>query len=221
MLCSEAFVDLHLISAGESVRLVRHPDNRHDFGEHLVGHARFTRGRGVRRDAIAALVSGADGHIEQFFDERIERARAHHFFHALPGTAQRDRIVGEGFPEVIDPVRLAGGHDVVIDGAYFRGSGFVFNKSESCHRSPDHLNSFVQPECFIGSQHGNAFDNRLRNDLAIEGVGMVQRQIKQLRGVVRRPGKDTRIQIFDGRKNVSPREIQLAQRGLDGDLRKG
>ena len=42
-------------------------------------------------------------------------------------------IVRQRFPEIVDPVRLAGGHDVVIDGPHFRAGVGVFDESESCH----------------------------------------------------------------------------------------
>src|SRR5207237_10013716 len=38
-----------------------------------------------------------------------------------------------GLPEIIDPVGLAGGHYVVVDGAHFGGSVFVFDESQGSH----------------------------------------------------------------------------------------
>jgi hypothetical protein len=39
----------------------------------------------------------------------------------------------QSFPEVIDPVRLARGHDVVIDGADLRTGVLVFDETERGH----------------------------------------------------------------------------------------
>jgi len=45
----------------------------------------------------------------------------------LARTLEHDRIVRDGLPEVVDPVGLAGGHDVVVDGADFWAGVLVFD----------------------------------------------------------------------------------------------
>ena len=41
--------------------------------------------------------------------------------------------MGEGLPEIIDPVGFARGHDVVVDGADFGGGVGVFDEAEEGH----------------------------------------------------------------------------------------
>src|SRR5205809_5738039 len=55
----------------------------------------------------------------------------------FPSAAQRRRIVRQRLPEVVDPIGLAGGHDVVIDGAHFGGGVGVFNQSKGSHADQD------------------------------------------------------------------------------------
>ena len=82
---------------------------------------------------MRALVGGADGEVEHLPGEGIEGSGSHDLFDAFPSAAQSGEIEGQGFPEIVDPVGVASGHDVVIDGAHFgRGIG-VFEESEGGH----------------------------------------------------------------------------------------
>ena len=87
----------------------------------------------MRGNAIVAVVGNADRHIDEFLRERIKGARSHDLLDAFPSAFKTGRIVGDSFPEIVDPIRLARGHDVVIDGANFRACFFVFDKSKGRH----------------------------------------------------------------------------------------
>ncbi len=56
----EALVDLNLETAGQGVGLIGHAHYRQDLAHHLLGGAFSQRARGVRRQAITALIGGAD-----------------------------------------------------------------------------------------------------------------------------------------------------------------
>src|SRR5262249_41005931 len=74
--------------------------------------------RGVRRDAVVAAVGGADGEIDHLLRQRIQGARRHHRLERFPRAPERGRMTRERFPEVVDAVDLARGHDVVVHRAY-------------------------------------------------------------------------------------------------------
>ncbi len=78
-------------------------------------------------DAVAALIGGADGDVNQVFCERVERAWAHDVLEAFPGAAQRGGISRESFPEVVDGIDFARRHDVVEDGAHLQGGVSVLD----------------------------------------------------------------------------------------------
>ncbi len=125
-----SLVDLHLVAGDETVGFIGHADNRLQLLEHGVRHALAARRHRVRCDAIAAAVGDAYGHVEQFLGERIERPRRHDLLDAFPCAFQRRRIVRDGLPEIVYPVGLAKGHDVVVNGANLRARVLIFNQSE-------------------------------------------------------------------------------------------
>jgi hypothetical protein len=129
----ELLVDFNLIAGDELVRFVGHANDGLQLLEHSLGHAFFESGSGVRGDAIMAVVGDADGHVDEFLGKGIERAGAHNLLDAFPGALQGGGIVSDGFPEIVDPIRLAGGHDVVIDGANFGARVRIFNEAECRH----------------------------------------------------------------------------------------
>src|SRR6266850_5098357 len=87
----------------------------------------------MRGDAVWALIAGADGEVDHLLSDGIQCAWRHHFLHALPGPPQRRRIVRERLPEVIDPIRIASPHDVVIDSADFESRVPILNQTECRH----------------------------------------------------------------------------------------
>jgi hypothetical protein len=129
----ELLVDFHLIAGDELIGFVRHADDRLQLLEHSVGHAFFEGGGGVRSDAVVAIVGDADGDVEQLLGEGIERSGPHDLLDAFPGALQCGGVVRDGFPEIVDPIGLARGHDVVIDGAYLRARVCIFNESKCGH----------------------------------------------------------------------------------------
>ena len=129
----ELFVDFDLISGDKLVGFVGHPDDCLELVKHGVGHTFLACRRSVRSDAILALVGDTDGNVKHLLGERIERPGRHDLFDALPGALQSGGIVSDGLPEIVDPIRLASGHDVVINAADFRARVLIFDQSEGCH----------------------------------------------------------------------------------------
>ncbi len=98
----------------------------------------------MRGDAVVAVVGDADGNVNQFLGERIERAGPHDLFQALPRALEQRGIVGDGLPEIINPIDFASGHDVVVNGAHFRCCVFVFDQSECGHEGlPKYLRAHL------------------------------------------------------------------------------
>src|SRR6266850_1589563 len=129
----EALVDFDLIAGDQLVGFVGHANDGLEFLEHGVGHALAEGGRGVRCDAVVAVVGDADGDVTEFFGKRIERAGRHDSFDAFPSALEERGVVGDGFPEIVDPVGFTGGHDVVVDGADFGACVLVFDEAEGGH----------------------------------------------------------------------------------------
>src|SRR6266480_2607023 len=131
----EALVDFYLIAGDEFVGFVGHADDGLELLEHGSGHSFAEGGSGVRGDTVGAVVSDADGDVNQFLSQRIEGARPHDLLEAFPGALEQRRIVRDGLPEVVNPIDLACGHDVVVDGAHFRRRVLVFDRCEGGHES--------------------------------------------------------------------------------------
>ena len=130
----EALVDGDLIAGDEFVGFVGHANDGVKFLEHRGRHA-FGEGRGgVRGDAILAIVRDADGEVQEFLGEGVESARSHDGFEVLPGAFEESGIVGDGFPEIVDVIGFACGHDVVVDGLDLRAGIRVFDETESRHK---------------------------------------------------------------------------------------
>ena len=138
---AELLVDFYLVAGDELVRLVGHPDDGLQLLEHGVGHAFFESGGRVRGDAVVAVVGDAYGDVDELLGEWIERAGTHDLFDAFPGALQSGGVVGDGLPEIVDPIRLAGGHDVVIDGANFGAGVCVFDEAKGGHEVLQNLNN--------------------------------------------------------------------------------
>ena len=103
----ETLVDFDLIAGNELVGFIGHADDGLQFLEHGVGHSFAEGGSGVRSDAVVAVVGHADGDVNQFFGERVERAGRHNLLDALPGALKQSGIVRDGLPEIVDPIGFA------------------------------------------------------------------------------------------------------------------
>jgi hypothetical protein len=135
----ERLVDLDLKSVGQRVGLVGHTDNGYQLGEHFAVHALRPRGRRMGVDAVGAAVGDADCNIDQFLGQRVQGAGSHHLLHAVPGALQQLGLNRRRFPEVVDPVRLARLHDVVIQVAYFGACLLLFDEFDGRHEKPPAL----------------------------------------------------------------------------------
>src|SRR6266849_8427615 len=131
----ETLVDLHLISRDQSISFVRHAHHGHQLFKLGVGHAFVYRRGGVRSDAVFALIRDRNGDIDHLFSERVERSRSHDLLNVFPSPLEHDRILRDYLPEIVNPIGLARGHDVVVDSAD-RGAGVgVFDEAKDGHRS--------------------------------------------------------------------------------------
>ena len=88
----------------------------------------------MRSDAVVTVVGDADGDVNQFFGERVERAGRHDLLDTFPGALEQYGVVRDSLPEIIDPIGFARGHDVVVDGAHFVRGVLVFDQSECGHK---------------------------------------------------------------------------------------
>ena len=126
-------IDLHLIPGHKLVRLIRHANDRLQFVIHRVRHPFVPCRRRMRRDAVVAVVRHAHRHVQKLLRQRIERPRRHDLLDSLPRPLQRLRIVRDRLPEIVDPVRLACRHDVVVHRADFRSRVAIFDQRKCRH----------------------------------------------------------------------------------------
>jgi hypothetical protein len=129
----EAGVHGDLVAGNESVGFIGHADDLLELFKHFRGHAFAEGGSGMGVNAVLAIIGDADGDVEELFGERIERAGIHDGFQIFPGALQKNGVVGNGFPKIVDVVRFARGHDVVVDRFYRWAGVFVFDETESGH----------------------------------------------------------------------------------------
>ena len=129
----EAFVDFDLIAGDELVGFIGHANDGLEFLEHGVGHALAKGGSSVRRDTVVAVVGDADSDVKELLGKRIEGAGRHDLLDAFPSALEECGVVRDGFPEIVDPVGLTGGHNVVVNGADFGVCVFVLDKTEGGH----------------------------------------------------------------------------------------
>ena len=109
-------VDGQLQACHQSVRLRGHAHDCEKVGVLRVGHPLRAGRRGVRMDAIGAVVGDRNGDVDQFPSQGIKRSgRAHDRFHGVPGAFENLGLVGQTAPEIVDEVRLPGRPDIVED----------------------------------------------------------------------------------------------------------
>src|ERR1039457_3977788 len=94
----------------------------------LGGQTLSTSSGAVRSDAILAPVGNADRHINEFLGERVERSRSHDFLRIRPHAPERWRMMRQYLPIIIDPIRLADRHDVVVYRTHVGRRLRIFNR---------------------------------------------------------------------------------------------
>src|SRR5258708_25481965 len=68
----------------------------------------------------------------------------------FPYTTLFRSIVRDGLPEIVNPIDFARGHDVVVNGAHFRGRVCVFDEWERGHeRSEEHTSELQSPDHLV------------------------------------------------------------------------
>ncbi|MGC1968961.1 MAG: hypothetical protein WA673_21045, partial [Candidatus Acidiferrales bacterium] len=60
---------------------------------------------------------------------------------------------------------------------------------------PEDLEIFVQTEFLVASNHRDLFAHSLGNDLAVERVRVVWREIEKIECMMRRVGQYTKVQV--------------------------
>jgi len=95
-------------------------------------------------------------------------------------------------------------------------SGGVFRR----YRSPHNPEPLVEAEFLVGSHNWDVFAQGLGNDLAVERVAMVQRQIEQMQRMISGVGQDSKPEVGDAREYFIFADSQLSYRLLDGNFRE-
>ena len=84
--------------------------------------------------------------------------------------------------------------------------------------SPDHPNPLVTSEYLVGGYDGYILSERLRQDLAVERIGVMPRQSKQPECMLARVGENANVQIRKRFAHIRFGQVQLAAAVLNGDL---
>ena len=88
------------------------------------------------------------------------------------------------------------------------------------HRSPHDPEPLVEAEFLVGSHNRDLFAQGLGNDLAVERVAMVQRQIEQMQRMISGVGQDSKPEVGNAREYLVFADSQLSYRLLDGNFRE-
>jgi hypothetical protein len=88
-------------------------------------------------------------------------------------------------------------------------------------RSPHDLEAFVKVERFVGRHDRDVFDKGLRDDLAVEGVGVMCGQLEETEGMRCCVRQDPQSQISDACHYVRFVERQLPSGLFNRDLGQG
>src|SRR5437879_1569491 len=109
------WIDSYVERGDETVGFVYQADDRQQLRILGLRHALVARRGAVGSDTVPAAVRGAYRKVQQLLGQRIERSRTHDFLDVGPDTPEGARVVRDHLPEIVDPVGLAGRHDVVVD----------------------------------------------------------------------------------------------------------
>ena len=80
------------------------------------------------------------------------------------------------------------------------------------------MNAFVAAERRIGRGDGNILGESLGDDLTVEGIAMVEREIKKTPRVFRGAGEDADEQIVEAGPDRAGSELKFADVELNGDF---
>src|SRR6202521_5846268 len=131
------WVDSYVERGDETVGFVCQADNREQLRILGLRHALVARRSAVRSYTVPTAVRGAYRDVQELLGQRIERSGTHDFLDVGPDTLEAPRVVREDLPEIVDPVGLAGRHDVVVDLPHFRCCYAVFDRlSPGAHTAP-------------------------------------------------------------------------------------
>jgi hypothetical protein len=75
---------------------------------------------------------------------------------------------------------------------------------------PKNLQSRVQPEGLLRRHQGDAFDQGLRVDLSVEGICVVNRDVKKRAGMLRTVGQPAQLQVRDSLDEFFSGEDELS-----------
>jgi hypothetical protein len=75
---------------------------------------------------------------------------------------------------------------------------------------PNDLKAFVETEFIVARDYRDFFAQSLRDDLAVERIGVVVGQIEEVGGMIHGVGQYAEVQILDGPLCVSERKSQFS-----------
>src|ERR1700686_2902671 len=90
------------------------------------------------------------------------------------------------------------------------------SSTSSC--SPQHLEAGIELKFFVRRNDWNVLAQGLSNDLPIKGITVIERQLKQLEGVLGGVGQNSNVQILERLTKRCSRQLQFTEGRLDGDL---
>jgi hypothetical protein len=76
--------------------------------------------------------------------------------------------------------------------------------------SPNHFDALIELELVVRGYNRGIFGQRLRDDLAVKGIGVLRRQTEEMVGVVRGIRQYADLEIRDACARILYAEIQLA-----------
>lgn len=88
------------------------------------------------------------------------------------------------------------------------------------HRSPHDPEPLVKAEFLVRSHNRDLLAEGLGNDLAVERVAMVPRQIEQMQRMISRVGQDSKPEVGDAREYFIFANSQLSYRLFNGNFRE-
>jgi hypothetical protein len=83
---------------------------------------------------------------------------------------------------------------------------------------PDGAQAVVAPEGGIRRDDGDVLKEGLSNDLAVEGIPVVEREIEEMPGVCRGVGEDADDQVVEAGLECAGSELKFSDIELNGDL---
>ena len=85
---------------------------------------------------------------------------------------------------------------------------------------PNDFESVVEPESVVAGNDWNVLRQSLRNDLSVEGIGVMWRQVEEFERVIEGKWQDSHSQVGEAGRDIRFTKRELADAVLDRKLRK-